>query len=415
MNAPTLPRPRSRSPHDRPPFRFAARTLGLKPSAIREILKVTAAPDVISFAGGLPAPELFPVAPTARAAAEMLAEDGAAALQYSVTEGHPALRAWICAHLAETVGLRATPDQVLITNGSQQGLDLLAKVLVDPGDTVVVENPAYLGALQAFRAYEAQVIGVPADDEGMRPDELRRVLASSARPPKFLYLIANFQNPTGTSISAQRRAALVALAAEFGVPVIEDDPYGRLRYTGTAQPALGALPGAADWVYLGTSSKIMAPGLRVAWLVAPDRGLYDKLVAAKQAADLHTSIFTQQLVWRYVRQPGVLDAHIGQLCTAYRSRRDVMLDALARHLPDGCTWTRPEGGMFLWVRLPESFDTLELLRAAAARKVAFVPGESFWVGTPVRHTLRLNFSHATEARIGEGVHRLGEIIKAAMA
>ena len=414
MNAPTLPRPVHRSQRHPPSFRFATRTTGLKPSAIREILKVTAAPEVISFAGGLPAPELFPVASTARAAQELLAEDGPAALQYSVTEGLPALRAWICMHLAETIGLHASPDQVLITNGSQQGLDLLAKVLVDPGDTVVVENPAYLGALQAFRSYEAHVVGVPADEEGMRADELRRVLAGSARPPKFLYLIANFQNPTGTSLSPQRRADLVALAAEFGVPVIEDDPYGRLRYTGAPQSALGALPGACDWVYLGTSSKIMAPGLRVAWLVTPDRGLYEKLVSAKQAADLHTSIFTQQLVWWYVRQPDVLAAHVAQLCTAYRRRRDVMLAALERCLPAGCTWTRPEGGMFLWVRLPESCDTLELLRAATEHNVAFVPGESFWVGPPVRHTLRLNFSNATEARIEEGIRRLGEVTKASI-
>jgi 2-aminoadipate transaminase len=291
---------------------------------------------------------------------------------------------------------------------------LLGKVLIDPGDVVLVENPAYLGALQAFQAYEARIIGLPADAGGLRLDELRRVLETSRRRPKFLYLIPNFQNPTGTSTSTRRRAEIGALAADFGLPVIEDDPYGRLRFAGKASPALSAQPGMPGGAYLGTSSKILAPGMRVAWMVVPSRGLYERLVTAKQAADLHTSTFTQRLVWQFVRHTATLDAHVVHLRTVYAQRRDVMLAALDRYLPDGCEWTRPDGGLFLWVRLPRKIDTWELLRTSARRKVAFVPGQPFWVGPAVRNTLRLNFSNSTPARIEEGVRRLGLTIKAAL-
>ncbi len=396
-------------------FAFAQRTAGLKPSAIREILKVTGSPDVISFAGGLPAPELFPIEATARAAQSLLAEDGPASLQYDITEGYLPLRQWVCAHLAETVGLRVSPDQILITNGSQQGLDLISKVFLDPGDIVLVENPAYLGALQAFQSYEAVPVGLESDEHGLRPEALRTFLETSPRKPKLLYLIPNFQNPTGRTTPAARRAEIVAIAAHFGVPVIEDDPYGRLRFSGEDVPALGTFPDARHWLYLGTASKIMTPGLRVAWLVAPDREVYEKLVAAKQAADLHTSAFTQRLVWRYVREPGVVTAHVAKLCAVYGRRRDVMLAALARHFPSGCSWTQPDGGLFLWATLPESIDTLELLKTAAQQKVAFVPGAPFWVDSPVQNTMRLNFSNATEARIEEGIARLGAVIRAALA
>jgi len=394
-------------------FRLAARCSRLQPSAIREILKTTGSPEIISFAGGLPAPELFPLEAVSRAAQEVLAEDGAGALQYGLTEGYEPLRHWVSGHLGEVVGLRVPAERVMIVNGAQQGLDLVARVLLDPGDTVLVENPGYLGALQTFGACEANIIGVPCDEDGIVPAELRRALETSGRPPKFLYLIPQFQNPTGTSLSAERRAAVVALAAEFGVPLLEDDPYGRLRYSGAAQAALSSLPGARDWLYLGTASKILAPGLRVAWLAASDPAIHERLVSAKQAADLHTSSLTQRLVWRYVRRPGILEAHVENLCSVYRRRRDAMLAALARDLPAGCRWTRPEGGLFLWVELPVGVDAARLFHAALHENVAFVPGEPFWVGEPRRNTLRLNFSNATEERIGEGVRRLGAAIRAA--
>jgi 2-aminoadipate transaminase len=397
------------------PLRLARRIRDLRPSAIREILKTTEAPEVISFAGGLPAPELFPVAAVAEAAAAILRDDGPAALQYGTTEGYRPLRQWVAGHLARTVGWSVPPEQVLITSGSQQGLDLLGRVFLDPGDLVLVENPAYLGALQAFRTYEADIVGVPTDDDGIQPDALRRALEGGARRPKFIYLIPNFQNPTGCTTSATRRVEIAALAARFGVPLVEDDPYGQLRYNGAAPPALVAQPGAAGGIYLGTSSKILAPGLRVAWLATANRSLFERLVTAKQAADLHTSSFTQRLVCRWVAQPAALDAHVGRLRSAYARRRDAMLDALARHFPAGCTWSRPDGGLFLWVRAPAGLDTTRLLPAATAQQVAYVPGEPFWVGPAVRHTLRLNFSNSTEDRIEEGMRRLGRALKAALA
>lgn len=392
--------------------RFSRRSEALRPSAIREILKVTASPDVISFAGGLPAPELFPVEAVARSAQAVLSADGPAALQYGVTEGHLPLREWVCAHLAASVALSVSPGDILVTHGSQQALDLIAKVLLDPGDVVVTGNPAYLGALQVFQSYEARVAGLLSDEHGLRPDALSSFLETSPVRPKLLYLIPNYQNPTGATLPAARRAEIVRLAAHHGVPVLEDDPYGALRFSGEALPSLATFPGSRDCLYLGTSSKILAPGLRVAWLAVTDRALREKLTAAKQAADLHTSSFTQRLVHHYVSQPGALDSHVATLRGVYARRREVMLAALERHLPEGCSWTRPAGGLFLWVTLPASIDTSELLPVAAREKIAFVPGAPFWVGEPLRNTLRLNFSNASESAIREGVARLGRVVRA---
>jgi 2-aminoadipate transaminase len=384
----------------------------LRPSAVREILKVTALPEVISFAGGLPAPDLFPVEAVREAADAVLTKDGRAALQYGVTEGHLPLREWICAHLAGTAGLAAGPDDVVITHGSQQGLDLIARVLLDPGDLVLTENPAYLGALQVFQSYEAQPEGIACDEQGLRPDALRAWLENATRRPKLLYLIPNYQNPTGVRLPAARRTEIAEIAARHGVPVLEDDPYGRLRFAGEESPALSALMPTSGWIYLGSTSKVLAPGLRVAWMVVPDRELHAKLVIAKQAADLHTSSFTQRLVTHYVTQPGRFEAHVNSLCAVYGRRRDLMLAALERELPAGCAWTKPDGGLFLWVTLPEGLDATPLLAEAARAKVAFVPGEPFWVGEPRRNTLRLNFSNASEGAIETGVARLGTILRA---
>jgi 2-aminoadipate transaminase len=392
-------------------FRYARRTAALKPSAIREILKTTEAPDIISFAGGLPAPELFPVNEIAEAAQAVLADDGPAALQYGVTEGYLPLRRWVSDYLARTVSLNVLAERILITHGSQQGLDLLAKVLVDPGDIVLVENPAYLGALQVFQAYEASVVGIDSDSDGLVPEKLETALKMLPKKPKFLYVIPNFQNPTGVSLSAERRTAVLKIAAAHGIPVVEDDPYGQLRYSGSPSPAFGASASAPTAIYLGTASKIMAPGLRVAWMAVTDAGLYERLVTGKQAADLHTSSFSQRLVHRYVSNADRFSAHTQRLLEVYRRRRDTMLNALTQHLPDGCSWTRPAGGLFLWVTLPSQIDTLELLREASREKVAFVPGAPFWVGGTVRHTLRLNFSNASEERIEQGIRRLGDVIK----
>jgi 2-aminoadipate transaminase len=407
--------PDSRSDSGSSFFAYARRAQALRPSAVREILKVTAQPDVISFAGGLPAPELFPVEAMRAAADAVLRTDGRAALQYGVTEGHPPLREWIAAHLAESVGLRAGADELLVTHGSQQGLDLVARVLLDPGDIVLTENPAYLGALQVFQAYEAEPVGLACDDAGLVPAALREWLARAPRRPKLLYLIPNYQNPTGVRLAAARRAEIAEIAALHRLPILEDDPYGRLRYSGEEAPALASLGGGDATIYLGSTSKVLAPGLRVAWLHTRDAGLRAKLTVAKQASDLHTSSFTQRLVASYLSQPGQFEAQLGRLREVYGRRRDLMLAALARELPEGCSWTKPEGGLFLWVTLPEGWNATELFAEAAAAKVAFVPGDSFWVGEPRRNTLRLNFSNASESAIETGTARLGAILRARAA
>ncbi|MBV9646761.1 MAG: PLP-dependent aminotransferase family protein [Candidatus Eremiobacteraeota bacterium] len=383
----------------------------LHASAIREILKTTQMPDVISFAGGLPAPELFPRREFAEALAEVLENEGHHALQYSVTEGLPKLREWICRYLESASGISCSADEILIVSGSQQGLDLIGKVLLDPGDAVVIENPAYLGAIQAFDAYQATYLNVETDDEGMRPDDLVRVLRSSDRKPKFIYVVPNFANPTGVTLSLERRRALLAIAREYGVPIFEDDPYGRLRYSGDPLPPLAALAHGHHVIYMSTVSKIIAPGMRVAWLVMPDHQLYDKVVPAKQAADLHTSSLTQRAVYAYARHPGRVEEHIAHMLPVYRARRDAMLSALAEHMPEGTSWTRPDGGLFLWVRTRRSVDTGAILPEAFTRKVAFVPGAPFWVNADVRNTMRLNFSNENEETIAEGIRRLGGLLR----
>ncbi len=391
-------------------FRYAARTAGFKPSLIREILKVAESPDIISFAGGLPAPELFPVNLVARAAEQVLANDGPAALQYGITEGFLPLREWICRHLAETVGLHPTPDRVVMLHGSQQGLDLIAKVLIDPGDTILTENPAYLGALQAFRSYQAHVVGINSDAQGILPDALEHHLERASVRPKFLYLNPTFQNPTGTTLPPARRQEIVRIAARFSLPVVEDDPYGELRFAGTPVPALSSVNVGQTSIYLGTFSKILAPGLRVAWMVAPNRTFFDRVVTAKQATDLHTATFNQRIIWETVRHDGMLTRHVARLREVYGRRRTHMLSALRRFFPEGCTWTTPEGGLFLWVNAPAHVDTVALLPQALAQKVAFVPGAPFWVDRPVKNTLRLNFSNATEESIEQGIARLGAVV-----
>ncbi|HKW44242.1 MAG TPA: PLP-dependent aminotransferase family protein [Candidatus Eremiobacteraceae bacterium] len=399
-------------------YRFAKRMRGLKASAIREILKVTEMPDVISFAGGLPAPELFPVAEFGDACREVLEAQGPEALQYSVTEGYPPLREWIAAYLHETIGLECSADQVLIISGSQQGLDLIGKVLLDPGDTVIIENPAYLGAIQAFDAYEARYVNVGTDDDGILIDDLERALREGVRigkRPKLLYLVPNFQNPSGITLTLARRKAVIDLCSRYAVPIFEDDPYGRLRYSGEHIPAITALASGKNCIYMSTVSKTIAPGMRIAWLVTSDRALYEKIVPAKQAADLHTSSFTQRAVYAYARRPGQVEGHVREMLPVYARRRDVMLAALAEHMPEGTTWTRPDGGLFLWARLPRGVDTQVLLNHAAREKVAFVPGAPFWVNCDVRNTMRLNFSNGADEKIKEGVARIGKLVKASLA
>ena len=385
---------------------FSHRIATAEASAVREILKVTEKPEIISFAGGLPAPEFFPVAPMAEAFHHVISTDGARALQYSTTEGHAPLRALIAERM-QTKGIRAEADNILVTSGSQQGLDLLAKVLLNAGDKILVERPTYLAALQAFSLYEANFITVASDDEGMDVDDAARQLR--ANPDiKFIYLVANFQNPSGTTLGLARRKRLMELASQYGIRILEDDPYGELRYRGAALPPIKSLDEEGLVIHLSTFSKTITPGLRVAWLVAEPK-IYAKLIIAKQATDLHTNTVSQFAVHHYLTNNDAAQ-HLTKLRGVYGERCRVMLAALAQYFPTGVRWTRPEGGMFLWVELPPHLNTSQLLPAAINAKVAFVPGAPFFANERPQNFLRLNFSNQTPERIELGIKTLAEVI-----
>ncbi|MEU1938716.1 PLP-dependent aminotransferase family protein [Streptomyces coeruleorubidus] len=384
-----------------PPLAARARSVGGSP--VRDILAVTARPEVINFAGGLPAPELFDAEGIAAAYRAVLAEEPARALQYSTTEGEPTLRAAL-ADRTTARGLPTAPDDLLVTTGSQQALSLLATALLEPGDTVLVENPCYLAALQAFGLAGARIVAVPGDEHGVDPEALEDLVARER--PKLLYTVPTFQNPTGRTLPASRRAAVAAVAARRGLWIVEDDPYGELRYEGERLPWIASHPRAEDrTVLLGSFSKVMAPGLRLGWLRAPGE-LRRACAVAKQAADLHTPTVNQLAAARYLADHD-LDAHVTRVAGVYRERRDAMLAGLPGALPEGSVWTRPEGGMFLWARLPEPYDTTALLPQVVRHDVAYVPGAPFHAGTPDRATLRLCFVTQTPEEIEEGLRRLG--------
>jgi 2-aminoadipate transaminase len=378
---------------------FSQRAQKLTSSAIREILKVTERPEVISFAGGLPSPDTFPVERLREHTQRVLTDTPTAALQYGPTEGYMALREWIAAKHG------ASAANVLVTTGSQQALDLLGKVLIDTGSRVLVETPTYLGALQAFSLSEPQFVSVPSDDAGPIMSELTLQLTTGAR---FMYCLPNFQNPTGRRIPLDRRQALANIASERGLLVLEDDPYGALSYRGDTLPTLHSMS-PETIVYMGSFSKVLAPGLRVGFLIAPE-GLHRKLVQAKQAADLHTPSFTQRIVYETIKD-GFLDAHIPTIRKLYAERCSTMLAAMSRHFPANVQWNRPEGGMFIWVKLPSSIDSRLLLERAIAENVAFVPGAPFFANDPQPNTLRLSFVTVPPERIERGIAVLGELLK----
>lgn len=383
-------------------WQMARRTARMNPSSIREILKVTERPGIISLAGGLPAAEAFPVDAMREASARVLRDTPREALQYAASEGLPGLREWVAAHLAES-GMRVDASQVLITSGSQQGLDLLGKVLIDAGSAVAVESPTYLGALQAFGVFEPEWVTVPCDDQGPLPEGL-----VAARGARFLYALPNFQNPSGRLIGADRRRALVAAARALGLPIVEDNPYGDLWYDAPPPPPLAALwpEGVA---YLGSFSKVLAPGLRLGYLVAPPE-LAPKLLQAKQAADLHTPGFNQRIVLE-VLKTGLLAEHVPAIRARYRARRDAMAEALRAHLPEDCRWDLPQGGMFFWVQLPAGRNASALLPRAVARGMAFVPGSAFFAEGEGESCLRLSFVTATPEQIELGVRMLADTLK----
>jgi 2-aminoadipate transaminase len=387
----------------------------MRSSMVRELLKLTTQPDVISFAGGLPGADLFPVDRFRDACRRVLDEHGAQALQYSTTEGERPLREMIARHTSR-YGIGVTPDHVLITSGSQQALDLVGKVFLNPGDHVLVERPTYLGALQAWNAYQVEYLSVDIDEHGMRTDRLEGALRSG---PKFIYALPNFQNPTGVTLSLERRLALVRAADRFGVPILEDDPYGQLRYQGAHLSSLVTLDGAyrglgsdaysGNVLYLSTFSKTLAPGLRLGWIVGPP-DVIQRLAQAKQGADLHTSTFVQLVAYEVARS-GFLDQHVQRLRSAYATRRDAMLSAMSNHFPEGVRWTMPAGGLFVWATLPEWMDAGDVLRAALAERVAFVPGAAFFADGSGTNTMRLNFTNASVEHIDEGIGRLGCVLQ----
>ncbi len=379
----------------------AQRAQKMNSSAIREILKVTEQPGIISFAGGLPSPKAFPISAFAAACETVLREDGQAALQYAASEGVAALRELVAAMLPWPVN----PAQVLITTGSQQGLDLLAKVLIDSGSRVLVETPTYLGALQAFAPMEPDVVGVACDDEGVDIADLR----TKAKDARFFYVLPNFQNPTGRSMSEARRAALSAEAKKLGLPLVEDNPYGDLWFD-TPPPLPLTARNPEGCIYLGSFSKVLAPGLRLGFMVAPE-AIFPKLLQAKQAADLHSPGFNQRLVVE-VMKDGFLDRHVPTIRALYKAQRDAMLAAMQREMPTDVSWNVPAGGMFLWVRLPEGLSAVELLPQAVARNVAFVPGEPFYAGNADARTLRLSFVTSTIEQINAGIAALAQAIAA---
>ncbi len=386
---------------------LASRTRSMRSSTIRELLKITQRPDIISFAGGMPAPELFPVREIEEASSYLLRHEPKKALQYSTTEGHRPLREFLAETMAK-YGIQHTPDNILITTGSQQALDLLGKVFIDAGTHILTGRPTYLGAIQAWRAYEAEFITVPLDDQGMQVDLIEDTITKE-KPPRFMYVLPNFHNPAGTTFAESRRRQIVQIARRHDLIIVEDDPYGALRYEGEDIIPIAALAPERT-IYLGTFSKTLAPGLRVGWIVAPAE-IIARLVQAKQGADLHTSTF-DQMIANDVAQRGILKVHIKKLRQEYGKRRDTMLDALTELWPTGCCWTRPEGGLFLWARVPETLNTSTLLEKALEKKVAYVPGVNFF---PYEDggfdAMRLNFSNAGLDQIVEGIQRIGETLK----
>jgi 2-aminoadipate transaminase len=394
--------------------RFALRARGVTSSMIRELLKFTQRPEVISFAGGLPAAEYFPVERFQEACRCVLANQAHLALQYGPTEGYIPLREMIVERLCR-YDICASIDNVLITSGSQQALSLIGMLLINPGDSVLVEQPTYLGALQAFTVFQASYIGVPTDHDGICISEVPAALRYG---PKFMYILPNFQNPAGVTLSAERRTELVRLSQLHGVPIVEDDPYGALRFEGehltplvVTDAEMAATDGpcyTGNVIYLSTFSKTLAPGLRIAWIVAAPN-VISKLVQLKQTADLHTSTFNQMVIYEAARD-GFIDEHVNTLRTVYRKRRDAMLAALDRYMPPEVSWTHPSGGLFLWVHFPKSVNVQTLFEEAIKRDVAFVPGNSFFTIPNPPPTARLNFSCMDEDRIFEGIRRLSEAI-----
>ena len=389
-------------------FKLARRMAGLRASEIREILKITQRPEVISFAGGLPAPELFPIEAIKRVGQLVLDESGATALQYTTTEGFEPLRTWVANRMNKRLGTSFDADNILITAGSQQALDFAGKLFLDEGDIVLCESPTYLAAITAFRAYGCEFVGIPTDDKGMDMAALEQVLKTTERV-KMIYVIPDFQNPTGRTWGLERRKELARLSAQYGVAVIEDNPYGELRFEGEFLPSIKSFDPDNGVICTGTFSKIFCPGYRIAW-VAGDKELITKFVMVRQGADLQCNTLAQMEIARYLELYDI-DEHIEKIRAVYKKRCQLMVDGMVAEFPEGGTFTRPQGGLFAWVELPKNVNARDVLAKSLDKLVAFVPGGAFFPNGGHENTFRLNFSNMTEERITEGIKRLGSVLR----
>jgi 2-aminoadipate transaminase len=392
-------------------IKYSDRMEGIKASEIRELLKLTVRPEVISFAGGLPAPEVFPVEEMKKVSLKVLEESGQQALQYSPTEGFPPLREKIAKRM-EQVGVFTAPDNILITNGSQQGLDFSGKIFLNPDDIVIVESPSYLGAINAFKAYQCKFLEIPTDDDGMIIEELEKALKANENI-KMIYVIPDFQNPSGRTWSLDRRKRLIEIANKYDLPVVEDNPYGELRFEGKRLPSIKSLDTEGRVIFLGTFSKTFCPGLRIGWVCASDEVL-NKYILVKQGADFQSNSMSQRELDAFLEVYD-LDEHIEKIKKLYKGRRDLMLKTMKEHFPEEVKYTHPEGGLFTWAVLPEHINTRELMQKALKRNVAFVPGGSFFPNGGNENTMRINYSNMPEERIVEGIMILGEVIKEALS
>jgi len=389
-------------------IQLARRMEGMKPSDVRELLKITQRGEIISFAGGLPAPELFPIKQLEEASHRIFEREGQQALQYSTTEGYLPLRRKLAERMQVRGGIQATAEDVLITTGAQQALDLTGKLLLDEGDTVLCESPTYVGAISALRVFSPRWVEVPTDEEGMDVDALERRLENCDRI-KLIYVVPNFQNPTGITWSLERRRRFAEVVNRHSVAVVEDDPYGDLRFEGLPLPPIKSFDSKGCVIYLGTFSKILSPGIRLGWITA-GKSLYEKFVILKQGSDLHTATLTQMQVAEYLEMYDI-DEHLARMRAVYRERRDAMLRSLEKEMPKGVSFSRPAGGLFLWLELPPHLDARELLRRSLELEVAFVPGGSFYPKGNKENTLRLSYSNMPVPRIEEGIRRLAKAVK----
>ena len=394
-------------------MQFSNLAMNLKASEIRELLKLTTMPEIISFAGGLPAPELFPTEDLKKVDEAVLTKEGQAALQYGTTDGYTPLREQIAGRMKKSFMVDCTPENIVITSGSQQGLSLLAQIFLTPGDVVLVESPTYLGAINAFKLCGPEFVEVPTDDKGIIPEELEKILAKYGDRVRMMYVIPEFQNPTGITWPMERRKAFMDIINRYDFPVLEDDPYGELRFDGDKVPSLKSMDTKGNIIFLGSFSKILMPGLRIAWMVA-DPVIIDKVVKLKQAVDLQSSSFGQRQTSFFIDMYD-LDAHVAKIKELYKKRRNLMCDSMKEYFPEGITFTYPEGGLFTWVTLPEGMDAKELMPKVLAKNVAYVPGGPFYPHGGNANHFRLNYSNMPEERIVEGIKRLAEVLKEELA